>query len=87
MTLHEAEAALQKGHDDIESLKRFTGFGTGWCQGKNCLAAAASLLRAHGKPAAEPFTARPPLRPVALADLAALAELSEADEQAGKKPH
>ncbi|RYZ63715.1 MAG: (2Fe-2S)-binding protein, partial [Proteobacteria bacterium] len=25
VTLHEAEAALAKGHDDIESLKRFTG--------------------------------------------------------------
>jgi len=87
VTLHEAEAALAKGHDDIESLKRFTGFGTGWCQGKNCLAGAAALLRAHGKPAPEPFTARPPFRPVALADLVALAEMSDADERDGKKPH
>lgn len=87
VTVHEAEVALGKGHTDIESLKRYTGFGTGWCQGKNCAAAAARFLRDHGHPAPEPFTARPPFRPVALADLAALAELSEADEAGGKPPH
>ena len=87
VTLHEAEEALAKGHDDIESLKRFTGFGTGWCQGKSCLAAATALLRARGHAVPEPFTARPPFRPVALADLAGLATLVDADEAAGKPPH
>ena len=87
VTLHELEEAVAKGHDDIESLKRFTGFGTGWCQGKNCLASAASLLRARGLPAPEPFTARPPYRPTSLADLAALAPLTDADERTGKPPH
>ncbi len=87
VTLHEVEEALARGHDDIESLKRYTGFGTGWCQGKNCLASAAALLVAHGKAAPLPFTARPPVRPVALADLAALAGFTDADERAGKPPH
>ena len=38
VTLQELEHAIARGHDDIESLKRYTGFGTGWCQGKGCVA-------------------------------------------------
>lgn len=72
VTLHELEEAIDRGHADIESLKRYTGFGTGWCQGKWCLAPCAKLLRARGGDAVSPFTPRPPFHPVALADLAAL---------------
>lgn len=87
VTVHEVEAALAKGHTDIESLKRYTGFGTGWCQGKSCTAAAAVLLRAHGHAADVPFTARPPLQPTALGDLAGLADLTDADQAKGIPPH
>jgi hypothetical protein len=31
VTLVELEQAIELGHRDIESLKRYTGFGTGWC--------------------------------------------------------
>ena len=34
VTLHELEGAMARGYEDIESVKRYTGFGTGWCQGK-----------------------------------------------------
>ena len=44
VTLAEVERAIDEGQDDIESLKRFTGFGTGWCQGKQCLVACARVL-------------------------------------------
>src|SRR5262249_5508031 len=37
VTLHDLDEAIDKGHRDIESLKRYTGFGTGYCQGKWCL--------------------------------------------------
>ena len=75
VTLHELEAAMQRGHTDIESVKRYTGFGTGWCQGKYCLALCARLIRERGGDAAQPFTARPPYHPVSLAVLAGLADL------------
>ncbi len=74
VTLHELDEAIARGHADIESLKRYTGFGTGWCQGKWCLAACARLLAARGGDAREPFTPRPPFHPVALADLAAIGD-------------
>src|SRR3982750_2569147 len=48
VTLHELEEAVARGHDDLESLKRYTGFGTGWCQGKHCVALCARELVARG---------------------------------------
>ncbi|MFI5300984.1 MAG: (2Fe-2S)-binding protein [Polyangiales bacterium] len=77
VTLHELEAAIERGHDDIESLKRYTGFGTGWCQGKHCQAVCARVLAERGGDASKPFTARPPYHPIALAHLAALAHEDE----------
>ena len=32
VTLHDLEEAIARGHTDLESLKRYTGFGTGWCR-------------------------------------------------------
>ncbi len=86
VTLHELEDAITRGHNDIESLKRYTGFGTGWCQGKGCVALCAKLLTERGFDASIPFTPRPPYHPLRLADLAGLASVSEADERAGKPP-
>jgi sarcosine oxidase subunit beta len=68
VTASEVEHALSKGYSDIESVKRYTGFGTGICQGKQCLNAVARLLedKAKKKPRPDqllPFTARPPLFP------------------------
>lgn len=73
VTLTEIEHALARGLTSIEELKRYTGFGTGPCQGKECLAAVArELLRRELATADEllPFTARPPSEPVSFAALA-----------------
>jgi bacterioferritin-associated ferredoxin len=86
VTLHDLDEAVARGHTDIESLKRYTGFGTGWCQGKWCVALCARLLVERGGSAALPFTARPPVRPVPLGLLAGLAEIAEDDERAGRPP-
>jgi bacterioferritin-associated ferredoxin len=87
VTLHELEEAISRGHDDLESLKRYTGFGTGWCQGKSCVALCARLLVERGGCADMPFTPRPPFHPTALADLAGLAEVADDDARAGRPPH
>ncbi|MGA8891985.1 MAG: FAD-dependent oxidoreductase [Anaeromyxobacteraceae bacterium] len=74
VTLSEVRRAFARGHRDLESVKRYTGFGTGPCQGKSCLdAVVAELLRLGATPAEiSPFTARPPVDPVTFGTLAAL---------------
>ena len=86
VTLHELLDAIARGHDDLESLKRYTGFGTGWCQGKSCVALCARLLTERGGSARMPITPRPPYHPLPLADLAALAGVAEGDAAAGRPP-
>jgi bacterioferritin-associated ferredoxin len=83
VTLAEVERAIDEGQDDIESLKRFTGFGTGWCQGKQCLVACAWVLeeRAGMFPLA-PVTPRPPLHPMPLGMLATLGDAVSLDRVA-----
>ncbi len=74
VTLEEVRRAFALGHRDLESVKRYTGLGTGPCQGKSCLALVARELLALGATPGEatPVTARPPLHPTALAALAAI---------------
>jgi NAD(P)H-nitrite reductase large subunit len=86
VTLADLEEAITRGHTDIESLKRYTGFGTGWCQGKWCVALCARILVDRGGWAGLPITPRPPIHPIALADLAGLAEVAEGDERSGLPP-
>jgi NAD(P)H-nitrite reductase large subunit len=74
VTAADVARAVATGFDDLEEVKRYTGFGTGPCQGKECLAAVAqALCRATGRPPAEmaPFTSRPPLAPTELKFFAA----------------
>ena len=71
VTLHDVEHAIAQGYRDLEEIKRYTGFGTGPCQGKECLGPMAlTLLRlvgpGAGPTAIAPFTARPPLQPTPL---------------------
>ena len=68
VTLHDVEHALERGYRDLEEIKRYTGFGTGPCQGKECLGPMAlAVLRLTGDPSTiAPFTARPPLQPTPL---------------------
>ncbi len=74
VSLSEVRRAWERGHRDLESVKRYTGFGTGPCQGKSCLnAVVRELLRLGATPAQiTPFTSRPPVQPVTLGTLAPL---------------
>jgi sarcosine oxidase, subunit beta len=66
VSTHDLEEAVRLGYRDIESVKRYTGFGTGFCQGKSCLTHVANYLSRSGAATVEqivPFTARPPSRP------------------------
>jgi len=74
VTVDDVRRAFEAGYRDLESVKRYTGLGTGPCQGKSCIAAVARTLLKLGATPAEvaPFTARPPVEPVPLGELAAL---------------
>jgi bacterioferritin-associated ferredoxin len=73
VTLADVQRAVKLGRRDVEEVKRYTGFGTGPCQGKECLREVArAIADAVGTTAAlAPFTARPPLAPTELGVLAA----------------
>jgi sarcosine oxidase subunit beta len=69
VTAADVEHAVASGFDDVEEVKRYTGFGTGPCQGKECLRAVALAIAAaahHPPESLRPFTARPPLTPTPL---------------------
>ena len=75
VSLHDVDDAVARGWGDIESLKRYTGLGTGPCQGKSCLVACMRHLAERLPPGArQPFTPRPPFAPTTLAALAGLSE-------------
>ena len=84
VTLADVEQAIGLGYLDIDEVKRFTGLGTGPCQGKLCMVVtcqllqkvqAADLSRRERQPESQkephPFTPRPPVVPVSLYVLAA----------------
>jgi sarcosine oxidase subunit beta len=74
VTLSDVLHSIELGYTDIEEVKRYTGFGTGPCQGKECHAlVAATLAAATGADPAsiEPFTSRSPISPTPLGLLAA----------------
>lgn len=68
----ELREAIESGCRDLESLKRFTGFGTGPCQGKTCVTLARRMLSSvTGEPATTAgITYRAPTQPVPLRYLA-----------------
>jgi len=73
VTLADVQRAVKLGRADVEEVKRYTGFGTGPCQGKECLREVTlAIARATGRPPEQmtPFTARPPLAPTELTVLA-----------------
>jgi sarcosine oxidase subunit beta len=80
VTLVDVRHSISLGYTDIEEVKRYTGFGTGPCQGKECLAlVATTLAEATGRDPASipPFTARSPITPT---PLGLLASASDPDE-------
>ncbi len=70
VTHAELEHAFAAGLRTIEEIKRYTGFGTGPCQGKECMATVARELVRLGHRDLQPFTARPPTEPVSFGALA-----------------
>jgi bacterioferritin-associated ferredoxin len=69
VTLADVQRAVASGWSDLEEVKRYTGFGTGPCQGKECLRAVAlAIAAASGRAPAtlHAFTTRPPLVPTEL---------------------
>ena len=75
VTLADVQHAVDLGYADVEEVKRYTGFGTGPCQGKECLRGIVAAIAdaASRTPATlAPFTSRPPLVPTELAVLAGM---------------
>ncbi|MGA7923947.1 MAG: 2Fe-2S iron-sulfur cluster-binding protein [Thermoplasmata archaeon] len=73
----EVEEAHRAGYRGIEVIKRFTGAGTGLCQGRYCIPELLLLLAPlENRPAPEVgyITQRPPVVPVSLSALARLPE-------------
>lgn len=84
VTLADVESALEQSLESVEEVKRYTGLGTGPCQGKECLSALAGILCARGvaKPSQiRPFTARPPTEPATFGTLAAWRDPEDAEEE------
>lgn len=71
VTRAEIDGAFAAGARNLDQLKAFTRCGMGPCQGRMCGETAGDLLalRVGSREAAGWWTGRPPLRPVALADL------------------
>jgi len=73
VTLADVRRAVASGYADLEEVKRYTGFGTGPCQGKECLREIAreiALASGRAPETMAPFTTRPPLVPTELRVLA-----------------
>ncbi len=75
VTLEEFRQAYAEGFTELESLKRYTGVATGFCQGKGCLCEAArelARLRGESDGPVRPTTIRPPGEPLTFGQLASL---------------
>ena len=73
VTLADVQHAVKLGYTDVEEVKRYTGFGTGPCQGKECLRGIVVAIAEAARlapTALAPLTSRPPLVPTELAVLA-----------------
>ena len=77
VSVHDIDDAIAHGFADIESLKRYTGLGTGPCQGKSCEVGAMRICaqrRVVPPQAQVPFRAPPLFRPNSPASCAGLLE-------------
>ncbi len=75
VTLDDFQAAFREGFTEMESLKRYTGVGTGFCQGKGCLSEAVfelATLRDIAPEEVQLTNIRPPSEPMTFAELASL---------------
>lgn len=77
ITAAEIHAALDEGALDLAQLKRMTRAGMGYCQGRMCGPALATLLARRmgvGMDAIPPLSIRPPVKPVPIEVMATLDE-------------
>jgi len=84
VTLEDLRQAFAAGHRDLESLKRFTGLSTGFCQGKCCAAHAGRFLaelRGGDDMVCDPTRTRPLLHPTPAACFAAIASGEAPDQE------
>lgn len=81
--VEEIEKASRMGYSGVEVIKRYTGIGTGLCQGRYCLPDALLLLARlehRSPPEVGYITQRPPVLPTPLAALAALPDANGEEE-------
>jgi sarcosine oxidase subunit beta len=89
VSVHDVEDAIAHGFGDIESLKRYTGLGTGPCQGKSCQSSAMRICEQRNSTPVEarvPFRSRPPFTPTTLAQYASIPMSDERIATAGLRP-
>ncbi len=89
VTLTEIEHALGEQLTTIEEIKRYTGLGTGLCQGRECTGPLACLLVSRGlaePDTLQPFTSRPPVEAVTFGALAGTQPPFFADSEDPKEP-
>ena len=82
--LNEIETAHRRGYRGIEVIKRYTGVGTGLCQGRYCLPDALLVLSIlEGRPPSDVgfITQRPPVVPTRLDTLASAVDLLRPSEE------
>ncbi|HEX2754646.1 MAG TPA: hypothetical protein VHM48_04245, partial [Candidatus Limnocylindrales bacterium] len=70
-TVADLDVAFAKGYTELELLKRASWAGLGPCQGGACLPHVRAFLAAKTGVVPEPFTARPAVRQITLAEAAA----------------
>jgi NAD(P)H-nitrite reductase large subunit len=89
VTLEDITGAIERGYRDIEEVKRYTGLGTGPCQGRECMCHCASLIAQRTRQDAghiPPFTTRPPLTSTALKHFVRRDEVAPAGAATGAAP-
>jgi bacterioferritin-associated ferredoxin len=77
VTKKELLEALEKGHTDMNEIKRVTRAGMGLCQGKTCRRLVSRIVADFTRrdlAEVEPSTFRPPVRPLKIASLLAFAD-------------
>jgi bacterioferritin-associated ferredoxin len=79
VTLADIQHTIALGYKSVEEVKRYTGLGTGPCEGKECMVPCARLCLAAGGEHVEPFTSRPPVAPTPLAIFAGASDEAEGD--------
>ena len=77
VTLSDIQHTIALGYNSVEEIKRYTGLGTGPCEGKECMAQAARLCAQAGSTRVEAFTSRPPVQPAPLSLFAALDDTAD----------